>query len=145
MLQLLSVANYSSLSTEHKGLKKPRRRTVNMRLAMTGLPHYHQKRHQRQQIKEWLQSLNRPHFTSHSLAWNSRLNHVGSLGCPTLCLATIASSLSLLTRIGLQHPLHLPAAQLLFSRYLPGACSTEYLLIMWVYGVNDRPFFVQTF
>lgn len=48
MLQLLSVANYSSLSTEHKGLKKPRRRTVNIRLAMTGLPHYHQKRHQRQ-------------------------------------------------------------------------------------------------
>lgn len=44
MLQLLFVANYSSLPTEHKGIKKPKRKTVNLRPAMPALLHHHKEK-----------------------------------------------------------------------------------------------------
>lgn len=50
MLQLLSVANYSSLPTEHKGIKKPKRKTVNVRLAMPALSHHHKKKEKHPEI-----------------------------------------------------------------------------------------------
>lgn len=94
MLQLLSVANYSSLPTEHKGIKKPKRKTVNLRPTKQALPHHHKKKKKKQPEivdKGMDMALNRPYSTSHSLAWNSRPNHVNSLGFPTPWVATISN------------------------------------------------------
>lgn len=93
MLQLLSVVNYSSRPTEHKGIKKPKRKTKFEAGQASSTPSPQRKKKKQPEIvdKGMDMAFNRPYFTSHSLEWNSRPNHVNSLGFPTPWLATISN------------------------------------------------------